>query len=65
MSAIRGGVLMGRVVGGGARITADSIFICFSHGTNCQLALLWRYEKKCDITDACISNIVTDSAVGA
>jgi hypothetical protein len=52
------------MLGRGAHVTADSLFICFPHETDCQRDPLSRYEKKCNITNACISNILTDSTVG-
>ena len=52
--------LLGR---GAPPVTADSLFICFPHETFCQPDPLRRYEKKCNITNACISNVLTDSTV--
>jgi len=52
--------LLGR---GAPRVTADSLFICFPHETFCQPDPLRRYEKQCNITNACISNVLTDSTV--
>jgi hypothetical protein len=48
---------------GAPRVTADSLFICFPHETFCQPDPLRPYEKKCNITNACISNVLTDSTV--
>jgi hypothetical protein len=45
-------------------VTADTLLIPFPHETDCQAEPVWRYEKECNITNACISNILTDSAVG-